>query len=198
MINSYKTRYNPFIFQSKTFLINKIVCSSCQNITYNYEDTPILKIPVNNTLAECFEDLVSDEEVEYNCYVCKCDKKKAIKSCKIWKNPMVLFIHLNRFKSLPNGRLLKNNTNIDIPHTFDIAPYYDKSMKTDLEMSTIYKLKGISNHHGGINGGHYTADCCCIVDNKSWYNFDDSRVSKYSDDNIDTSSAYILMYEMEM
>ncbi len=50
---------------------------------------------------------------------------------------------------------------------------------------------------GTMQGGHYTADCVSITDNKTWYHFDDSRVSKHSSSNIDTSSAYILMYEME-
>jgi len=49
-----------------------------------------------------------------------------------------------------------------------------------------------------MGGGHYTADCACIVNENVWYNFDDSRVSRYSNSNIDTSSAYILMYELQI
>ena len=60
-----------------------------------------------------------------------------------------------------------------------------------------YKLKGISNHMGNLYGGHYTSDCVSIVDNTSWYHFDDSTVSKYQNNNINTSNAYILMYEIE-
>ena len=108
---------------------------------------------------------------------------------------MILFIHFKRFKMLPNGPS-KDNTNIDIPLELDINEYCDNTMRTDSFINYKYKLKGISNHYGVLHGGHYTANCLSIVDNKTWYNFDDSRISKFNDSNIDTSSSYILMYEM--
>ena len=49
---------------------------------------------------------------------------------------------------------------------------------------------------GSLSGGHYTADCLCIVDNKTWYHFDDSIVSRNTNKMIDTSNAYILMYTL--
>jgi ubiquitin C-terminal hydrolase len=71
-------------------------------------------------------------------------------------------------------------------------------MKTEKSLSYKYKLKGISNHMGSLNGGHYTADGISIIDNKNWYHFDDSRVGRHQTVPIDTSNAYILMYEMEI
>ena len=47
-----------------------------------------------------------------------------------------------------------------------------------------------------MGGGHYTADCQCIVNKDVWYNFDDSNVSRYQNNNINMSSAYVLMYEL--
>ena len=63
-------------------------------------------------------------------------------------------------------------------------------------LSNKYVLKGISNHHGGLNGGHYTADCAGIADPNNWYHCDDSHVSKWETNNINTSDTYLLMYEM--
>ena len=194
MFNVFKNKYNPFIFQLKLFLINQIICTNCKNITHNFEDTTIFKIPVANTLAECFNEFIKEETIDYKCDVCK-ENNKAIKFCKIWRNPLVLFIQLSRFIIFPDGRSRKNNLNVEIPHTLNIENYCDKSLLND-EKNFNYKLKGISNHHGGMNGGHYTADCSCIIDN-SWYHFDDSSVYKYKNDNFDTSSAYILMYELQ-
>lgn len=37
----------------------------------------------------------------------------------------------------------------------------------------------MDNHFGGMGGGHYTAFCKNREDGQ-WYNFDDSRVSKAS------------------
>ena len=72
-------------------------------------------------------------------------------------------------------------------------------MFTNDSYKPTYKLKGIVNHFGGMGGGHYTADCCSLIDEK-WYNFDDSSVSKYHGmnsnfENYNSSKPYILMFE---
>lgn len=41
----------------------------------------------------------------------------------------------------------------------------------------LYDLVAVSQHHGGLGGGHYTAVARSSVDGK-WYNFDDSHVSE--------------------
>ena len=206
MIKVFKNRYNPMIFKLKTFIVNTITCTKCKNQTCNYEDTSILTLPVTNSLNDCFNEFIKTEEIEnYSCAICN-EKNKAIKTSKILRPGMTLFIHLNRFKQLPNGRTLKNNTDVSIPMEIDITQYCDNSMKTKLESnldsdlklfsSYKYRLTGMSNHHGGMGGGHYTANGVCIVDHQTWYEFDDSRVSKIKNSNhIDTSSAYILMYD---
>lgn len=56
----------------------------------------------------------------------------------------------------------------------------------------IYELYAISNHYGGLGGGHYTA---YAKNNEKWYEFDDSRVSNSFKKDIVSSSAYILFYE---
>ena len=78
-----------------------------------------------------------------------------------------------------------------------MSEFCDNSLLTETSINYNYKLKGISNHMGNLYGGHYTSDCVSIVDNTSWYHFDDSTVSKYQNNNINTSNAYILMYEIE-
>lgn len=56
-----------------------------------------------------------------------------------------------------------------------------------------YDLYGISNHYGGLNGGHYTAQ---VKNNyrQQWYHFDDSRISNSYEQEIKSSAAYILYY----
>lgn len=56
----------------------------------------------------------------------------------------------------------------------------------------IYQLYAISNHYGGLGGGHYTA---YGKNNGQWYEFDDSRVNGNVKKDIVSSSAYILFYE---
>ena len=44
----------------------------------------------------------------------------------------------------------------------------------------IYDLYGVINHFGSLNFGHYTANCY-NEEAKSWFNFNDSSVTKISD-----------------
>ena len=196
MIDEYKKRYNPMIYQLKSFIINTITCTECNNFNSNYEKNTIT-IPVKSTLDECLNFLIKGDEIDdYNCAFCQC-KKKAIKASKIFKTPMVLFLHLKRFRQLSNGRCLKDDRTIDIPFELDLNPYCDSNMIPENNLSNKYILKGISNHHGGLGGGHYTADCAGIINQQDWYHFDDSRVSQWENNNINTSDAYLLMYEMK-
>lgn len=46
-----------------------------------------------------------------------------------------------------------------------------------------YNLIAVSNHYGGMGGGHYTAYARNYKDDK-WYHFDDSSVSAFSEDRV--------------
>jgi ubiquitin C-terminal hydrolase len=197
LIDIYKKQYNPFIYQIQSILVNEVECSDCKNITSSYENTPILQLYVKDSLQESLEHLVKTESIDnYKCSVCNVNRV-INKTCKIWRTPSVLFIQLKRFEVLPNGRIRKNNLSVDIPLTIDLSPYCDETMLTENKINRKYNLKGFSNHMGSMNGGHYTADCLCIVDNETWYRFDDSHVSRNTNKMVDTSNAYILMYEQE-
>ena len=197
IIELYKKKYNPFIYQIQSVMINNVECTECKNVSSSYEHSPIIQLYVYEFLTQSLEQLIKPEVIEnYKCSVCN-ENRTVNKTTKIWRTPSVLFIQLKRFEVLPNGRIRKNNTDVDIPLTLDLSPYCDESMETDLVINRKYKLKGYSNHLGSMSGGHYTADCMCIVDNKTWYHFDDSNVSRNTNKMIDTSNAYILMYELE-
>jgi ubiquitin C-terminal hydrolase len=194
----FKRRYNPFIYQFMSFGINRVECLNCRNVNTNFEDISVLTLGIKNSLKECLDSFIQPEELyDYKCSICD-SIQKSIKTTKLWRTPYILFIHFKRFKMHGTGRILKDNTNINIPHEINLLNYCDDSLYTENTISPNYKLRGISNHHGGMNGGHYTADCACLVNENVWYNFDDSRVSRYTNKNIDTSSAYILMYELQI
>ncbi len=190
------TGYNEFIFNLLTFTIDTIKCTGCgfENYVYQYHTNLVLHI--EPTLMECFKKMNKEEIIDRKCSICEC--KKSIKFTKLWRPGMSLFIELNRFQIIQSGHLCKNNLNVEIPDEIDISEYCDNSMHVDTNpIKYKYKLKGISNHMGGMKGGHYTADCISINNNKTWYHFDDSNVSKYDGSNIDKSSAYVLLYELE-
>ncbi len=195
MIKEYKKRYNPMIFQLKSFLVNTLTCVECAYTSSNYEVNTIISLDVTPTITQSFDKMIKDEIIEHKCQTCDCNRKMR-KNCKIFKTPLVLFLQLKRFRPLPNGRYIKDERLVDIPMELDLNPYCDEGMMTEPRLSNKYVLKGISNHHGGMGGGHYTANCAGVTDPENWYNFDDSRVSRWEGSDIDTSSAYILMYQM--
>ncbi len=194
-LDTTTTGYNPLLFNLLTFDVNTFTCVECNNCVHKYEFNTILSLNVKSTLEECFDDYIQKEQIDRKCEVCS--NAKTIKQKYIWRPGMILFIQLCRFNNLPNGDVWKNNKDVQIPDTIDLSKYCDNSMKTNNSLSYKYKLKGISNHMGSLNGGHYTADATSIVDDKNWYHFNDSFVERHQTSTFDTSSAYILMYEIE-
>lgn len=194
-LDTSTTGYNPTIFNLLTFTMNTFRCVDCNNCNHKFEFNTILSLDIKPTLSECFENYTKEEPIERKCEICS--SKNTMKKKQIWRPGMLLCIQLCRFSHLPNGRIIKNNFSVDIPDIIDISDYCDSTMGTEKTLTYRYKLKGISNHMGSLNGGHYTADGISLTDNKTWYHFDDSRVGRHQTIPIDTSSAYILMYEME-
>ncbi|KAF9096175.1 CSN-associated deubiquitinating enzyme Ubp12 [Mortierella sp. AD031] len=81
---------------------------------------------------------------------------------------------------------------VDFPiHGLDLS---GKTLKEEDRDENVYDLFGVSNHMGGLGGGHYTAyaknERSC-----QWFNFDDSHVSPVGNvDTIKSPSAYLLFY----
>jgi ubiquitin carboxyl-terminal hydrolase 4/11/15 len=57
----------------------------------------------------------------------------------------------------------------------------------------LYDLYAVSNHYGGLHGGHYTAYGYNNFLEK-WYEFNDSSVSSATASDVVTSGAYLLFY----
>jgi ubiquitin C-terminal hydrolase len=57
----------------------------------------------------------------------------------------------------------------------------------------LYDLYAVSNHFGGMGGGHYTA-YCKLNDGGQWYCFDDSHSYTVAESKVLSESAYVLFY----
>ncbi|GAB4858108.1 ubiquitin-specific protease ubp10 [Ancistrocladus abbreviatus] len=146
------------------------------------------------SLFSCLEAFLKEEPLGpddmWYCPCCK-EHRQATKKLDLWRLPEILVIHLKRFSY---SRYLKNklDTFVSFPiHNLDLSKYVKS--KNGLAASHVYELYAISNHYGGLGGGHYTAYAKLIDENK-WYHFDDSHVSPVSEDGIKTSAAYVLFY----
>ncbi|KAG6405437.1 hypothetical protein SASPL_133026 [Salvia splendens] len=147
------------------------------------------------SLFSCLDAFLKEEPLGpddmWYCPQCK-EHRQAGKKLDLWRLPDVLVIHLKRFSY---SKWLKNklDTTVDIPiHNLDVSKYVKS--KNASAGSHMYNLYAISNHYGGLGGGHYTA-YCKLIDDGRWYHFDDSHVSPVSESEIKTAAAYVLFYE---
>eukprot|EP00258_Populus_trichocarpa_P043285 XP_024459304.1 ubiquitin carboxyl-terminal hydrolase 8 [Populus trichocarpa] len=144
------------------------------------------------SLYKCLEAFLKEEplgpEDMWDCPSCK-KPRQARKKLDLWRLPEILVVHLKRFSY---SRYIRNKleTYVDFPiDDFDLSTY---TSKKDSQFSNHYVLYAISNHHGGMGCGHY--DAFIDLGYRKWYEFDDSRVSPVSEDDIKTSAAYVLFY----
>ncbi|VYS62217.1 unnamed protein product [Arabidopsis thaliana] len=144
------------------------------------------------SLFSCLEAFLAEEPLGpddmWFCPSCK-EHRQANKKLDLWKLPDILVFHLKRFTY---SRYLKNkiDTFVNFPvHDLDLSKY----VKNKNGQSYLYELYAVSNHYGGLGGGHYTAYAKLIDDNK-WYHFDDSHVSSVNESEIRNSAAYVLFY----
>lgn len=133
------------------------------------------------------KETLSKDDAWY-CPTCK-DFVQASKKFDLWKLPEILVIHLKRF-SYDRYWRDKLDVLVEFPvNGLDLTEY----VHCPDEPQPLYDLYAISNHFGGMGGGHYTA-FAKNHDNGKWYNFDDSHVSQTSEDRLVTASAYVLFY----
>ncbi|XP_071919335.1 ubiquitin carboxyl-terminal hydrolase 9-like isoform X3 [Coffea arabica] len=146
------------------------------------------------SLFSCLDAFLKEEPLGpddmWYCPRCK-EHRQASKKLDLWRLPDILVFHLKRFSY---SRWLKNklDTFVNFPTcNLDLSNYVKSNEAS--EGSHVYELYAISNHYGGLGGGHYSAYCKLIDDNR-WYHFDDAHVSPVSEDEIKTSAAYVLFY----
>ncbi|XP_042520355.1 ubiquitin carboxyl-terminal hydrolase 9-like [Macadamia integrifolia] len=146
------------------------------------------------SLFSCLEAFLKEEPLGpddmWYCPTCK-EHRQASKKLDLWRLPEVLVVHLKRFSY---SRYLKNklDTLVNFPiHNLDLSKYVKS--KGPAPQSHVYELYAISNHYGGLGGGHYSA-YAKLIDEDRWYHFDDSHVSSVTEDEIKTSAAYVLFY----
>ena len=138
--------------------------------------------------AFCKEETLSEQDPWY-CGQCK-DFRCASKKMDLFSLPDILILHLKRFAYTARSRE-KISTLVHFPvQGLDLSHINGRAGEG---AGGVYDLFAVSNHMGGLGGGHYTA----YVRNRvagGWYLHDDSRVSEVSEDEIVSSSAYVLFY----
>ncbi|KAK8808625.1 hypothetical protein WA158_008526 [Blastocystis sp. Blastoise] len=129
----------------------------------------------------------------------------------LWRLPPILIIHLKRFEYIPmsisplqNSRIntelgkRKINTFVEFPiDGLDLSPYLSDSIREQYDNNhCLYDLIAVSNHNGDANFGHYNAYCKDMNEGEEkWYDYNDSRMTSISKDQVCTKFGYILFYK---
>ncbi|KAK9699246.1 hypothetical protein RND81_08G162500 [Saponaria officinalis] len=152
---------------------------------------PTFKTQESVSLYKCLESFSKEEplgpEDMWYCPSCK-QHQQASKKLDLWRLPEILVVHLKRFSY---NRFLKNKleTFVDFPiDKLDLAGFLAHKNSQHLDC---YRLFAVSNHYGGLGGGHYTA---LVYHGSRWYEFNDSLVEPVRDEDVKTSAAYVLFY----
>lgn len=147
------------------------------------------------SLFSCLDAFLKEEPLGpddmWYCPGCK-EHRQATKKLDLWRLPDIIVFHLKRFSY---SRFLKNklDTFVNFPiHNLDLSKYVKS--KDAAAGSSVYELYAISNHYGGLGGGHYSA-YAKLVEEDTWYHFDDAHVTPVSEGDIRTSAAYLLFYQ---
>jgi ubiquitin C-terminal hydrolase len=158
------------------------------------EEVNIRNTDKNVTLFHCFDKHCECELMEGdNAWFNEKDNKKqdVNKRMLFWSLPNIMIIDIKRFITSMNGRSKKNQQFIDIPiNNVDFSKYVEGYAKE----TYIYDLYAICNHHGQIDGGHYSATV--KNSNGKWYNFNDTQVTEIivNDNIISGNTPYCLFY----
>uniref|UniRef100_A0A2I3RWM1 ubiquitinyl hydrolase 1 n=1 Tax=Pan troglodytes TaxID=9598 RepID=A0A2I3RWM1_PANTR len=173
-----------------------VQCLTCHKKSRTFEAFMYLSLPLASTskctLQDCLRLFSKEEKLTDNnrfyCSHCRA-RRDSLKKIEIWKLPPVLLVHLKRFSY--DGRWKqKLQTSVDFPlENLDLSQYVI-GPKNNLKK---YNLFSVSNHYGGLDGGHYTAYCKNAA-RQRWFKFDDHEVSDISVSSVKSSAAYILFY----
>uniref|UniRef100_A0A8C2XTV5 Ubiquitin carboxyl-terminal hydrolase n=1 Tax=Cyclopterus lumpus TaxID=8103 RepID=A0A8C2XTV5_CYCLU len=146
-------------------------------------------------LKDCIELFTTKEKLgaedPWYCPNCK-QHQQATKKLDLWSLPPVLVVHLKRF-SYSRYMRDKLDSLVDFPlRDLDMSEFLINPNSGPCH----YDLIAVSNHYGGMGGGHYMAYGKNKDDGK-WYNFDDSSVSPVNEDQIVSKAGYVLFYQRQ-
>ena len=148
-----------------------------------------------DTVLDCIDKYCQMEQLEETemWYCNRCKKHvRAWKQFHLYRTPPYLIIHLKRFQySATTHRRDKISQFIDFPlEGLDLTKHV---MHKKEGQEPIYDCYAVSNHYGGLGGGHYTAHA--VNDDGSWCYYDDSRITTNVDPQEAVSdAAYVLYY----
>uniref|UniRef100_A0A8C6TQ49 Ubiquitin carboxyl-terminal hydrolase n=1 Tax=Neogobius melanostomus TaxID=47308 RepID=A0A8C6TQ49_9GOBI len=193
------------IFQGT--LTNETRCLNCEAVSSKDEDFLDLSVDVeqNTSITHCLRGFSNTEtlcsECKYYCEQCR-SKQEAQKRMRVKKLPMILALHLKRFKYMDQ---LHRYTKLSYRVVFPLELRLFNTSGDATNPDRMYDLVAVVVHCGsGPNRGHYIT---IVKSHGFWLLFDDDIVEKIdaqaieefygltSDISKNSESGYILFYQ---
>ena len=176
-------------------VLNIFKCE-CKAEIYSFQkilDFPLLFPDNKNNDVLSINDLLQlyfkTEYIDFETICQKCQKKaKHKKEIRISRAPDILILSLQRIDVINNRKKLDYLVNF--PQKLNMYEFMDHDCGHDKDCE--YELFGIINHMGSINSGHYYS--YIKIENKDWFEFNDSKVMKIDNLSDTSESAYALFY----
>ncbi|XP_065667383.1 ubiquitin carboxyl-terminal hydrolase 15 isoform X7 [Hydra vulgaris] len=174
--------------QFKKYYSEKLAQETEEHDSWNAVCPPKKTVNLNDCLDLFLQEEKLGEDDPWYCPQCK-EHRQAFKKFDLWTLPKVLVIHLKRFSYNRYWRD-KIDALVDFPvKQLDLTNYVINKNHP----RAVYDLHAVSNHFGGLGGGHYTAYGVNRYDGQ-WYYFDDASVTSANTESVVSKAAYVLFY----
>lgn len=193
------------IFQG--ILTSETKCLNCETVSSKDEDFFDLQVDIkqNTSITQCLRGFSSTETLcsdnKFKCDNCA-SYQEAQKCMKVKKLPMILALHLKRFKYMDKiNRHVKVSHRVVFPLELRLFHLSDDAVNPD----RMYNLVAVVIHCGsGPNRGHYIS---IVKSHDFWLLFDDDVVDKIDQSTIEdffgltsdhqksSETGYILFYQ---
>ena len=173
---------------------NMTRCNRCGYESVTFDTFMYLTVPVGNSrtdLKTCIENFCQSEEIEWRCDKCHVFGS-ATKDITIWVLPVILVVILKRFSYSGMWRD-KISTFVDFPTTNFRAMGKEVGWVSNKEEGRVYRLFGVTNHTGTLEGGHYIG-CARNPVSGDWFTYDDHVIRPMKADQTRKKEAYLLFY----
>ena len=149
-----------------------IACENCHHKSMTLEPFTILSLSLASgkcTLANLLEYYHKECSIDCNCP--KCNKGgKCVRRIFIQRLPPIVILHLNCFEYNISARKKQNYVHFPL-RQLSLGEHALSSANL-----ASYDLCPVSNHHGTMNGGHYTS-FCKPPQGDAWHQCDDKTVT---------------------
>ena len=115
------------------------------------------------TLEDCLAEYTREEQLgEADLWYCPNCKKhqQATKKLDIWRFPDILVVHLKRFS---HTRAWRDKLDVMVDFPISDLDLNDKALHEEPGVENVYDLFGVSNHMGGLGGGHCKYWCHRVI-----------------------------------